>query len=102
MPYTTLLLFSALSLADIGPPPRCPEGKYRVYLYGHHCVTVGYHLEEDENGELTEVKDDPSSNTASTPDAPPVKRKGCSRARGSQSVMLLGALSLLGWRRRQV
>ena len=30
--------------ADIGPPPKCPEGEYRTYLRGHQCVRSGYVL----------------------------------------------------------
>lgn len=33
--------FSTSALADIGPPPSCPDGEYRTYLRGHRCVQNG-------------------------------------------------------------
>ena len=77
---TALLLAPALALADVGPPPTCPPGKHRQYLYGHRCVTDGYHLEATEDGEIIEVSDAPEPSPEPsppgvgdtiTPEAPP-------------------------------
>ena len=56
-----LVVFAAVAslalpvVADVGPPPSCPAGKHREYLMGHRCVKDGFHLEEDADGNVTEV-----------------------------------------------
>ena len=66
-----LVLGPTVALADIGPPPTCPDGQHREYLYGHRCVQNGYHLELDEQGNPVEVKDaEPSPTAAAVSPAP--------------------------------
>lgn len=102
-------LLHSPALADIGPPPRCPRGQYRVYLQGHRCVQEGYHLEIDAEGNVIEVKDaepagedtDGASADVSDPVVQPQGR-GCRRTAAAQSLGAVGLLGLLiGWRGRR-
>ncbi len=61
---TAASLIAPAALADIGPPPTCPEGQHREYLYGHRCVDDGYHLELDEQGNPVTVKNAPAPTPA--------------------------------------
>ena len=61
---TTLL--AAAASADVGPPPRCGAGTHHEYLFGHHCVPDGSHLERDPAGGVKPVLD----NTAASPLTP--------------------------------
>lgn len=51
-----VLAHSSLALADVGPPPTCPAGQHREYLYGHRCVPDGSHLARDPEGGVVIVK----------------------------------------------
>lgn len=58
---TALALTLAMpASADVGPPPTCPEGQHREYLYGHHCVPNGSHLEHDAAGGYKIVPNGPN------------------------------------------
>ncbi|MBI4955721.1 MAG: hypothetical protein HY908_27120 [Myxococcales bacterium] len=60
------VLHVAPAAADVGPPPSCPAGKHREYLYGHKCVTDGFHLEPMDNGGAREVADAPAPSASAT------------------------------------
>lgn len=52
------LLFSlSTAHADIGPPPSCPTGTYRIYHYGYRCIKNGYVLVK-RDGRWVEVKEE--------------------------------------------
>lgn len=55
---TPVLSMSLLGAAhaDIGPAPKCPDGKYSAYLKGRRCVKNGYRLQEDAEGRVQEVR----------------------------------------------
>jgi hypothetical protein len=67
---TTGALASSTARADVGPVAPCAAGEHHQYLYGHRCVSNGYHLEQDAQGHVEEVKDG-SSLTKITPPTPP-------------------------------
>jgi MYXO-CTERM domain-containing protein len=55
---TVAALGAAPVLADLGPRPKCDAGQHHQYLYGHHCVRDGFHLEQNPSGGgLKEVSD---------------------------------------------
>jgi hypothetical protein len=41
--------------ADVGPPPSCPSGSHDEYMYGHHCIKDGNHIEQLPDGGWAEV-----------------------------------------------
>lgn len=73
---TTLLIAGALAAgtarADVGPRAPCPSGEHGQYLYGHHCVPDGSHMEQDAEGHMQVVKDG-SPPTKITPPTPPAQ-----------------------------
>jgi hypothetical protein len=60
-------LITSAAIADVGPPPSCGAGTHHEYLFGHHCVPDGSHLERDPAGGTKTVRD----NAAATPTASP-------------------------------
>lgn len=62
-------LASTVALADVGPPPSCGPGERHQYMYGHRCVPIGSHLEQDEKGNVVVVPDGKTLPPA-TPTAP--------------------------------
>ncbi|MFO0758890.1 MAG: MYXO-CTERM sorting domain-containing protein [Byssovorax sp.] len=70
LPAVALATSLALPIAraDVGPRAPCGAGEHHEYLYGHHCVPDGSHLERDKDGHPTIVKD----GAAPTPVTPPV------------------------------
>lgn len=72
------MLITTVAAADLGPPPTCGAGTHHEYLYGHHCVPDGSHLERDPAGGMKTVPDNaaaspatPTAPTASAPSAAP-------------------------------
>lgn len=63
-------LVTASARADVGPRAPCAPGTYHQYLYGHHCVPNGSHLEQDEKGHVQVVKDG-STLAKEAPPTPP-------------------------------
>jgi hypothetical protein len=76
----SVALTVATARGDVGPPPSCGPGTHHEYLYGHHCVPNGSHLEQDSDGGIgtKTVPDPPGSRPADyqAGNGPPATR-GC-------------------------
>lgn len=68
----TVLLVPMAALADVGPPPSCPEGTHREYDRGYHCVPDDAPIAEGPTAEPTPsaAPDATTTATAATTTAP--------------------------------
>ncbi|MEO7330848.1 MAG: hypothetical protein ABI193_19900 [Minicystis sp.] len=65
---TAGVLVAPAARADIGPVAPCAANEHHQYLYGHHCVPNGSHLEQDSDGHVEFVQ-----NGSSLAKSPPPK-----------------------------
>jgi MYXO-CTERM domain-containing protein len=69
---STMVSAAATAHADLGPRAPCPSGTHHEYLYGHHCVANGSHLEQDADaGGMKTVSDKAIPASSAAPSAPP-------------------------------
>ena len=66
------LLVPLDALAEVGPPPSCPDGTHREYYQGHRCVKDGNRLQIGPDGDVIEVPDAPTRVDPAVPPAPEV------------------------------
>lgn len=68
MSLVGFVVFSAVAVADVGPPPSCPPGTEHIYRAGHHCVPIG---QTTPDPPVAPVPAEPAPVAPEVPPAPP-------------------------------